>query len=76
MPTGPLKMEIRVQVRLDGLTGRVQFDERGHRTNYTVTVMELSLRGPRKVLLLFALVFSPRQLPSVISSLLPIRGVI
>lgn len=41
-----------VQVRLDGLSGRVQFDERGHRTNYTVTVMELSLRGPRKVLLL------------------------
>uniref|UniRef100_H3CQE7 Glutamate receptor, ionotropic, AMPA 1b n=1 Tax=Tetraodon nigroviridis TaxID=99883 RepID=H3CQE7_TETNG len=37
------------QVRLDGLTGRVQFDERGHRTNYTVTVMELSLRGPRKI---------------------------
>lgn len=74
MPTGPLKMEIRVQVRLDGLTGRVQFDERGHRTNYTVTVMELSLRGSRKVLLLCfsinrALVFSPRQLPSVISSL-------
>ncbi|TNM84470.1 glutamate receptor 1-like isoform X1 [Takifugu flavidus] len=37
------------QVRLDGLTGRVQFDERGHRTNYTVTVMELSLKGPRKI---------------------------
>ncbi len=38
------------QVRLDGLTGRVQFDERGHRTNYTLTVMELSHAGPRKVL--------------------------
>uniref|UniRef100_UPI0037E8EFA0 glutamate receptor 1-like n=1 Tax=Semicossyphus pulcher TaxID=241346 RepID=UPI0037E8EFA0 len=37
------------QVRLEGLTGRVQFDERGHRTNYTLTVMELSHTGPRKI---------------------------
>ncbi|KAM9781058.1 glutamate receptor 1-like isoform X2 [Syngnathus typhle] len=37
------------QVRLDGLTGRVQFDERGRRTNFTLTVMELSRTGPRKV---------------------------
>uniref|UniRef100_A0AAQ5ZVC0 Glutamate receptor n=1 Tax=Amphiprion ocellaris TaxID=80972 RepID=A0AAQ5ZVC0_AMPOC len=37
------------QVRLDGLTGRIQFDERGHRTNYTLTVMELSPAGPRKM---------------------------
>ncbi|XP_077360870.1 glutamate receptor 1-like [Festucalex cinctus] len=37
------------QVRLDGLTGRIQFDERGHRTNFTLTVMELSRTGPRKV---------------------------
>ncbi|XP_061557751.1 glutamate receptor 1-like isoform X1 [Phycodurus eques] len=37
------------QVRLEGLTGRVQFDERGHRTNFTLTVMELSRTGPRKV---------------------------
>lgn len=77
---GALKMQIRAQVRLDGLTGRVQFDERGHRTNYTVTVMELSLRGPRKVLLLCfssnSLVFSPRQLPSVISSRFPVKGAI
>ncbi|XP_067348727.1 glutamate receptor 1-like isoform X5 [Channa argus] len=36
------------QVRLEGLTGHVQFDERGHRTNYTLTVMELSHTGPRK----------------------------
>ena len=41
-----------VQVRLEGLTGRIQFDERGHRTNYTLTVMELSHLGFRKVLLL------------------------
>ncbi|KAM7398415.1 hypothetical protein PAMA_006364 [Pampus argenteus] len=26
-----------------------QFDERGHRTNYTLTVMELSHTGPRKI---------------------------
>uniref|UniRef100_A0A8C4DXF8 Glutamate receptor n=1 Tax=Dicentrarchus labrax TaxID=13489 RepID=A0A8C4DXF8_DICLA len=37
------------QVRLEGLTGWVQFDERGHRTNYTLTVMELSHSGPRKI---------------------------
>nr|XP_015817363.2 glutamate receptor 1 isoform X1 [Nothobranchius furzeri] len=37
------------QVRLKGLTGHVQFDERGHRTNYTLTVMELSHIGPRKI---------------------------
>uniref|UniRef100_A0A3B5AY34 Glutamate receptor n=1 Tax=Stegastes partitus TaxID=144197 RepID=A0A3B5AY34_9TELE len=37
------------QVRLDGVTGRVQFDERGHRTNYTLSVMELSHTGPRKI---------------------------
>lgn len=45
----------RLQVRLEGLTGHVQFDERGHRTNYTLTVMELSHTGPRKVLLLVLL---------------------
>lgn len=37
------------QVRLEGLSGRVQFDERGHRTNYTLNVMELSHTGARKV---------------------------
>uniref|UniRef100_A0A3Q0SVP7 Glutamate receptor n=1 Tax=Amphilophus citrinellus TaxID=61819 RepID=A0A3Q0SVP7_AMPCI len=37
------------QVRLEGLTGHVQFDERGHRTNYTLTVMELSQTEPRKI---------------------------
>uniref|UniRef100_A0A3P9PWM6 Glutamate receptor n=1 Tax=Poecilia reticulata TaxID=8081 RepID=A0A3P9PWM6_POERE len=35
-------------VRLEGLTGHVEFNERGHRTNYTLTVMELSHMGPRK----------------------------
>lgn len=44
-------MSYNLQVRLEGLTGHVQFDERGHRTNYTLTVMELSHTGPRKVLL-------------------------
>ncbi|XP_059912970.1 glutamate receptor 1-like isoform X2 [Gadus macrocephalus] len=37
------------QVRLEGLTGHVQFDERGHRSNFTLTVMELSHTGPIKV---------------------------
>uniref|UniRef100_A0A6Q2YRC0 Glutamate receptor n=1 Tax=Esox lucius TaxID=8010 RepID=A0A6Q2YRC0_ESOLU len=37
------------QVRIEGLTGHVQFNEKGHRTNYTVSVMELSPSGPLKV---------------------------
>lgn len=41
---------LRLQVRLDGLTGHIQFDERGHRTNYTLSVMEVTRKGPRKVL--------------------------
>uniref|UniRef100_A0A3B5L4X1 Glutamate receptor n=1 Tax=Xiphophorus couchianus TaxID=32473 RepID=A0A3B5L4X1_9TELE len=38
-----------LQVRLEGLTGHVEFNEQGHRTNYTLTVMELSHMGPRKI---------------------------
>ena len=38
-----------VQVRIDGLTGHIQFNEKGRRTNYTVSVMELALSGPKKV---------------------------
>ncbi|XP_068435989.1 glutamate receptor 1-like isoform X4 [Clinocottus analis] len=37
------------QVRLEGLTGHVQFDERGHRTNYSLSVMELSHSGAREI---------------------------
>lgn len=47
-----------LQVRLEGLTGWVQFDERGHRTNYTLNVMELSHTGPRKVMLGWAPVWA------------------
>ncbi|KAK7879932.1 hypothetical protein WMY93_033396, partial [Mugilogobius chulae] len=36
------------QVQMEGLSGHIQFNERGHRTNYTLTVMELSHVGPRK----------------------------
>ncbi|XP_056140825.1 glutamate receptor 1-like isoform X4 [Lampris incognitus] len=39
----------KLKVCLEGLSGHVQFDERGHRTNYTLTVMELSHNGPMKV---------------------------
>lgn len=45
---------LRLQVRLEGLTGHIQFDERGHRTNYTLSVMEVTRKGPRKVLLRFS----------------------
>ncbi|CAL1614007.1 unnamed protein product [Knipowitschia caucasica] len=37
------------QVRIDGLTGHIQFNEKGRRTNYTVSVMELLPSGPKKV---------------------------
>ncbi|XP_057705556.1 glutamate receptor 1a isoform X2 [Corythoichthys intestinalis] len=37
------------QVRIDGLTGHIQFNEKGRRTNYTVSVMELAPSGPKKV---------------------------
>ncbi|TRY57582.1 hypothetical protein DNTS_023508 [Danionella cerebrum] len=37
------------QVQFEGLTGHVQFNERGHRTNFTVSVMEFGQSGPKKV---------------------------
>lgn len=37
------------QVRVDGLTGNIQFDQYGKRVNYSVTVMELKNNGPVKV---------------------------
>lgn len=38
-----------VQVRVDGLTGNIQFDQYGKRINYSVTIMELKNNGPVKV---------------------------
>uniref|UniRef100_A0A8D3CS65 Glutamate receptor n=1 Tax=Scophthalmus maximus TaxID=52904 RepID=A0A8D3CS65_SCOMX len=37
------------QVRVDGLTGTIQFDQYGKRINYSVTVMELKNNGPVKI---------------------------
>ncbi|KAG9331094.1 hypothetical protein JZ751_020267, partial [Albula glossodonta] len=36
------------QVRIQGLTGNVQFDHYGRRVNYTMDVFELKSNGPRK----------------------------
>ncbi|KAJ8408907.1 hypothetical protein AAFF_G00247250 [Aldrovandia affinis] len=36
------------QVQIEGLTGHIQFDEKGRRINYTVSVMELGPKGPKK----------------------------
>ncbi|KAG7267972.1 hypothetical protein CRUP_010996 [Coryphaenoides rupestris] len=36
------------QVRLQGLTGNVQFDHYGRRVNYTMDVFELKSNGPRR----------------------------
>ncbi|XP_030622553.1 glutamate receptor 1a isoform X4 [Chanos chanos] len=38
-----------IKVRIEGLTGHIQFNEKGRRTNYTVNVMELRPTGPKKV---------------------------
>lgn len=37
------------QVRVEGLTGNIQFDVNGRRINYTVGIMELKNNGPVKV---------------------------
>uniref|UniRef100_A0A8C9T749 Glutamate receptor n=1 Tax=Scleropages formosus TaxID=113540 RepID=A0A8C9T749_SCLFO len=37
------------QVRVDGLTGNIQFDVNGKRVNYSVNVMELKNNGPVKI---------------------------
>ncbi|TRY88806.1 hypothetical protein DNTS_015020, partial [Danionella cerebrum] len=37
------------QVRTEGLTGHIQFNEKGRRTNYSIGVMELRPTGPKKV---------------------------
>lgn len=38
-----------MQVRIQGLTGNIQFDHYGRRVNYTMDVFELKSNGPRKV---------------------------
>uniref|UniRef100_A0A8C9VML5 Glutamate receptor n=1 Tax=Scleropages formosus TaxID=113540 RepID=A0A8C9VML5_SCLFO len=37
------------QVRVEGLTGNIQFDQNGRRVNYSVNIMELKNSGPVKV---------------------------
>ncbi|XP_029027542.1 glutamate receptor 4a isoform X2 [Betta splendens] len=37
------------QVRIQGLTGNIQFDHHGRRMNYTMDVFELKSNGPRKI---------------------------
>uniref|UniRef100_A0A6Q2XMG1 Glutamate receptor n=1 Tax=Esox lucius TaxID=8010 RepID=A0A6Q2XMG1_ESOLU len=37
------------QVRVDGLTGNIQFDQHGKRVNYSVNIMELKNNGPVKI---------------------------
>ncbi|RXM97334.1 Glutamate receptor 1, partial [Acipenser ruthenus] len=36
------------QVRIEGMTGNIQFNEKGHRTNYTIHVMELAPIGAKR----------------------------
>uniref|UniRef100_A0A8B9HGN0 Glutamate receptor n=1 Tax=Astyanax mexicanus TaxID=7994 RepID=A0A8B9HGN0_ASTMX len=49
-PPAPWGQGIDIQRALQqGLTGHIQFNEKGRRTNYTVSVMELKPTGPKKV---------------------------
>jgi len=37
------------QVQVQGMTGHIQFDTFGRRSNYTIEVYEMKAAGPRKV---------------------------
>lgn len=37
------------QVQVQGMTGNIQFDTYGRRTNYTIDVYEMKVSGSRKV---------------------------
>lgn len=37
------------QVQVQGMTGNIQFDTYGRRTNYTIDVYEMKVTGSRKV---------------------------
>lgn len=37
------------QVQVQGMTGNIQFDSFGRRSNYTIDVYEMKTGGPRKV---------------------------
>lgn len=45
------------KVRVEGLTGNIQFDQHGKRVNYSVNIMELKSNGPVKVNICFILPF-------------------
>uniref|UniRef100_A0A4W3HZ95 Glutamate receptor, ionotropic, AMPA 2b n=1 Tax=Callorhinchus milii TaxID=7868 RepID=A0A4W3HZ95_CALMI len=45
-------------VRIDGLTGNIQFDQFGRRVNYTVNIMELTNNGPRKVIIIIIIILA------------------
>lgn len=38
-----------LQVQVQGMTGNIQFDNYGRRTNYTIDIYEMKTGGPRKV---------------------------
>uniref|UniRef100_A0A8C7ZC16 Glutamate receptor n=1 Tax=Oryzias sinensis TaxID=183150 RepID=A0A8C7ZC16_9TELE len=41
--------KVKIPVRIQGLTGNIQFDHYGRRVNYTMDVFELRSNGPRKI---------------------------
>lgn len=48
-PHSPVCLSVSHQVQVLGMTGNIQFDNYGRRTNYTIDVYEMKTGGPRKV---------------------------
>ena len=48
-PSLLLHVTVVMKVRIQGMTGNIQFDHFGRRVNYTMDVFELKSNGPRKV---------------------------
>lgn len=57
----PLSFKVQVQ----GMTGNIQFDTYGRRTNYTIDVYEVKPGGARKVRRICIKLHAPHLLPQV-----------
>jgi len=55
-----------VKVEFEGVTGRIQFDSQGYRSNFTLDVLEMTFNSkPKKVRLLEHWSYKPRHLLAV-----------
>lgn len=58
------------QVELEGLTGHIEFNSKGQRSNYALKILQFTRNGFRQVRLAL---MPPRLMPSLFLSLSPIR---